>query len=118
MGEEEKISLPNYLFLSPLNFQRKESARRKKLKREIMNPERERMLQMAELQAMKDVLNSLLDVCHPRCIDKSYHDNKLTSNELICVDQCSKKFMNLHGTVGELMMKQARREDMIKAANL
>ena len=35
-------------------------------KRENMNPERERMMQMAELQAMKDVLNSLLDVCHPR----------------------------------------------------
>ena len=26
--------------------------------------------------------------------------------------------MNLHGTVGELMMKQAQREDMIKAGNL
>ena len=64
--EEEKISLPNYLFYHPWTFREKKSARRIKLKREIMNPERERMLQMAELQAMKDVLNSLLDVCHPR----------------------------------------------------
>merc|ERR1712131_474401 len=103
------------------NLQRKicpKSVPKKSLQREIMNPERERMLQMAELQAMKDVLNSLLDVCHPRCVDKTYHENKLTSNELISIDQCSKKFMNLHGTVGELMMKQAQREDMIKAGNL
>ena len=28
---------------------------------------------------------------HFRCVDKTYHENKLTSNELICIDQCSKK---------------------------
>ena len=39
-------------------------------------------------QFLKDLTGYLWSF---RCVDKTYPDNKLTSNELICIDQCSKK---------------------------
>ena len=51
---------------------------------------------------------------HFRCVDKTYHENKLTSNELICIDQCSKKvFISLYVSRGNLNIHHLPRSFMI-----
>ena len=57
-----------------------------------MNREdKEILMRKAEMDGMKHVLMELLDICHPKCIDRSYSNKGLSSTELVCIDQCSKK---------------------------
>ncbi|EGD78278.1 hypothetical protein PTSG_09342 [Salpingoeca rosetta] len=61
------------------------------------------MASEVELEAITDLFQKLIQSCQQKCIAQNYKDDQLTKGELVCIDRCVAKFLEVHDIVGKKM---------------
>lgn len=51
--------------------------------------------------------------CKRRCIPPRHKDADLTKGELVCVDRCVTKYMELHDSLGEMLAKLTQQDEKV-----
>lgn len=83
-----------------------------------MNPAEQAKLQMMqdlEIEMMSDLYNRMTQACHKKCIPPKYGDAELGKGEMVCIDRCVAKYLDVHERIGKkLTAMSAADEDMKK----
>eukprot|EP01147_Barroeca_monosierra_P004899 gene4899-6902_t len=56
-----------------------------------------------ELEAITDLFQKLISSCQKKCIATTYKDDQLSKGEIVCIDRCVAKFLEVHEMVGKKM---------------
>lgn len=73
------------------------------------------MMQDLEIEMMSDLYNRMTNACHKKCIPPKYGDAELGKGEMVCIDRCVAKYLDVHERIGKkLTAMSAADEDMKK----
>lgn len=73
------------------------------------------MMQDLEIEMMSDLYNRMTTSCHKKCIPPRYGDAELGKGEMVCIDRCVAKYLDVHERIGKkLTAMSAADEDMKK----
>jgi len=49
---------------------------------------------------------SIVDACHKKCVPPKYSDGELNKGEMVCIDRCVVKYLEVHQKVGVKLQQQ------------
>lgn len=57
--------------------------------------------------------------CHQKCVSTQYHQGDLEKGEVVCIDRCVAKYLDIHEQIGKKLtqISQADEEAVAKMAN-
>ncbi|KAJ3391530.1 protein transporter tim10 [Lobulomyces angularis] len=53
-----------------------------------------------ELMHYTRLYNGIVNGCHKKCINNTYHEAELNKGEGVCIDRCVSKYFEVHTKVG------------------
>lgn len=59
------------------------------------------MMQDMEIEMMSDLYNRMTSACHKKCIPPKYVDSELGKGEMVCLDRCVAKYLDIHERIGK-----------------
>jgi len=59
---------------------------------------------------------SIVDACHKKCVPPKYSDGELNKGEMVCIDRCVVKYLEVHQKVGVKLQQQMEANNAAAAA--
>lgn len=73
------------------------------------------MMQDLEIEMMSDLYNRMTASCHKKCIPPKYSDSDLGKGEMVCVDRCVAKYLDVHERIGKKLTAMSAQDEQLKA---
>ena len=58
------------------------------------------------MDALAGIRHSIVDSCHKKCVPPKYSDGELNKGEMVCIDRCVVKYLEVHQKVGVKLQQQ------------
>ncbi|XP_013118235.1 mitochondrial import inner membrane translocase subunit Tim10 [Stomoxys calcitrans] len=73
------------------------------------------MMQEMEIEMMSDLYNRMTNACHKKCIPPRYGEAELGKGEMVCIDRCVAKYLDIHEKIGKKLTAMSMQdEDLMK----
>ncbi|KAM7342991.1 mitochondrial import inner membrane translocase subunit Tim10 [Calliphora vicina] len=73
------------------------------------------MMQEMEIEMMSDLYNRMTNACHKKCIPPRYGEAELGKGEMVCIDRCVAKYLDIHEKIGKkLTAMSVQDEELMK----
>ncbi|XP_055855600.1 mitochondrial import inner membrane translocase subunit Tim10 [Episyrphus balteatus] len=73
------------------------------------------MMQDMEIEMMSDLYNRMTNACHKKCIAPKYGEAELGKGEMVCIDRCVAKYLDIHEKIGKKLTAMSMQdEDLMK----
>ncbi|KAI8128665.1 Mitochondrial import inner membrane translocase subunit Tim10 [Lucilia cuprina] len=73
------------------------------------------MMQEMEIEMMSDLYNRMTNACHKKCIPPRYGEAELGKGEMVCIDRCVAKYLDIHEKIGKkLTAMSIQDEELMK----
>lgn len=73
------------------------------------------MMQDMEIEMMSDLYNRMTNACHKKCIAPKYGESELGKGEMVCIDRCVAKYLDIHEKIGKKLTAMSMQdEDLMK----
>nr|AAD39998.1 small zinc finger-like protein [Drosophila melanogaster] len=59
------------------------------------------LMQEMEIEMMSDLYNRMTNACHKKCIPPRYSESELGKGEMVCIDRCVAKYLDIHEKIGK-----------------
>ncbi|XP_017149846.2 mitochondrial import inner membrane translocase subunit Tim10 [Drosophila miranda] len=59
------------------------------------------VMQEMEIEMMSDLYNRMTTACHKMCIPPRYSESELGKGEMVCIDRCVAKYLDIHEHIGK-----------------
>ncbi|EDV98426.1 mitochondrial import inner membrane translocase subunit Tim10 [Drosophila grimshawi] len=73
------------------------------------------LMQEMEIEMMSDLYNRMTNACHKKCIPPRYGESELGKGEMVCIDRCVAKYLDIHEKIGKKLTAMSMQdEELIK----
>ncbi|XP_030387099.1 mitochondrial import inner membrane translocase subunit Tim10 [Scaptodrosophila lebanonensis] len=73
------------------------------------------LMQEMEIEMMSDLYNRMTNACHKKCIPPRYVESELGKGEMVCIDRCVAKYLDIHERIGKKLTAMSMQdEDLMK----
>lgn len=73
------------------------------------------LMQEMEIEMMSDLYNRMTNACHKKCIPPRYGESDLGKGEMVCIDRCVAKYLDIHEKIGKKLTAMSMQdEELIK----
>ncbi|CAD7011347.1 PREDICTED: mitochondrial import inner membrane translocase subunit Tim10 [Bactrocera latifrons] len=73
------------------------------------------LMQEMEIEMMSDLYNRMTNACHKKCIPPRYGEAELGKGEMVCIDRCVAKYLDIHEKIGKkLTAMSIQDEELMK----
>lgn len=72
------------------------------------------MMQDLEIEMMSDLYNRMTTSCHKKCIPPKYGDAELGKGEMVCIDRCVAKYLDVHERIGKKLTAMSAADEELK----
>ncbi|XP_017465732.1 PREDICTED: mitochondrial import inner membrane translocase subunit Tim10 [Rhagoletis zephyria] len=73
------------------------------------------LMQDMEIEMMSDLYNRMTNACHKKCIPPRYGEAELGKGEMVCIDRCVAKYLDIHEKIGKkLTAMSIQDEELMK----
>ncbi|XP_067627631.1 mitochondrial import inner membrane translocase subunit Tim10 [Eurosta solidaginis] len=73
------------------------------------------LMQDMEIEMMSDLYNRMTNACHKKCIPPRYGEADLGKGEMVCIDRCVAKYLDIHEKIGKkLTAMSIQDEELMK----
>lgn len=72
------------------------------------------MMQDLEIEMMSDLYNRMTNACHKKCIPPKYSDSELGKGEMVCIDRCVAKYLDVHERIGKKLTAMSSADEEMK----
>ncbi|XP_039482445.1 mitochondrial import inner membrane translocase subunit Tim10 [Drosophila santomea] len=69
------------------------------------------MLQEMEIEMMSDLYNRMTNACHKKCIPPRYSESELGKGEMVCIDRCVAKYLDIHEKIGKKLTAMSMQDE-------
>ena len=69
------------------------------------------MMQEMEIEMMSDLYNRMTNTCHKKCIPPRYGEAELGKGEMICIDRCVAKYLDIHEKIGKKLTAMSMQDE-------
>jgi len=69
------------------------------------------MMQEMEIEMMSDLYNRMTNACHKKCIPPRYGEAELGKGELVCIDRCVAKYLDIHEKIGKKLTAMSMQDE-------
>ena len=73
------------------------------------------MMQDLEIDMMSDLYNRMTAACHKKCIPPKYSDSDLGKGEMVCIDRCVAKYLDVHERIGKKLTAMSASDEQLKS---
>ena len=73
------------------------------------------LMQEMEIEMMSDLYNRMTNACHKKCIPPRYSESELGKGEMVCIDRCVAKYLDIHEKIGKKLTAMSMQyEELMK----
>ncbi|KAH8248450.1 mitochondrial import inner membrane translocase subunit Tim10 [Drosophila serrata] len=69
------------------------------------------MMQEMEIEMMSDLYNRMTNACHKKCIPPRYFEAELGKGEMVCIDRCVAKYLDIHEKIGKKLTAMSMQDE-------
>ncbi|XP_037947132.1 mitochondrial import inner membrane translocase subunit Tim10 [Teleopsis dalmanni] len=69
------------------------------------------MMQEMEIEMMSDLYNRMTNACHKKCIPPRYGEADLGKGEMVCIDRCVAKYLDIHEKIGKKLTAMSMQDE-------
>ncbi|SPP75429.1 mitochondrial import inner membrane translocase subunit Tim10 [Drosophila guanche] len=69
------------------------------------------LMQEMEIEMMSDLYNRMTNVCHKKCIPPRYSESELGKGEMVCIDRCVAKYLDIHEKIGKKLTAMSMQDE-------
>ncbi|EDV37056.1 mitochondrial import inner membrane translocase subunit Tim10 [Drosophila suzukii] len=69
------------------------------------------LMQEMEIEMMSDLYNRMTNACHKKCIPPRYSESELGKGEMVCIDRCVAKYLDIHEKIGKKLTAMSMQDE-------
>ncbi|KAL9913269.1 mitochondrial import inner membrane translocase subunit Tim10 [Glossina fuscipes] len=69
------------------------------------------LMQEMEIEMMSDLYNRMANACHKKCIPPRYSEADLGKGEMVCIDRCVAKYLDIHEKIGKKLTAMSMQDE-------
>ncbi|KAH8400866.1 hypothetical protein KR009_001508 [Drosophila setifemur] len=69
------------------------------------------LMQEMEIEMMSDLYKRMTNACHKKCIPPRYSESELGKGEMVCIDRCVAKYMDIHEKIGKKLTAMSMQDE-------